>query len=125
MKSKLLMETPHKKLKSEERLRRNGWVLDTDSMYSTSNMCYTCWLSVPGNSIQKFMCTAQKCRGGEFPGGPTVWTQCFQCCGQVQSLVGKLHSIAEKQTNKQKLKNKKSQTPNPALPTANCYIENG
>ena len=29
VKSKLLMETPHKKLKSEERLRRNGWVLDT------------------------------------------------------------------------------------------------
>lgn len=29
VKSKLLMEIPHKKLKSEERLRRNGWVLDT------------------------------------------------------------------------------------------------
>lgn len=57
---------------------------------------------LPGNSIQKVHVYSSEVQGGEFPGDPAVWTQCFQCCGQVQSLVGKLHSIAKKQTNKKK-----------------------
>ena len=74
---------------------------------------------LPGNSIQKFTCIAQKCGGVEFPGGPVVWTQCFQCCGQVQSLVGKLHSIAKKQTNK---KAKKQKIPNSQSTPPQCKL---